>query len=472
MIPQEHSLLWDKIRNFPIDDGSATITFSSKLAASQNWTAAFTQKAIDEYRKFIFLCCILEGGAAPSKSVDEVWHLHLTYTRSYWIDLCRNTLGKDIHHYPSTGGSKEEARHRLWHTETLGAYREVFGSDAPAEIWQGNADEARGPQGISFSWNASTIAAVLVLLLPFLFIWIRYNTLTPLSLGGPHFLVFFPVFGIAVIVAYVLYRTDVSWQVSRLVKASFSDDVSPFQVASLLYGKHRALQAAIVDLMNRGLLDFDNNNRFIVKKDNYSPDAGEVNPLIPAYEEAGDGSTYSYEELMGNWYDRSKFTDPFLAGLERLSDKPEPFFPGYVLHAVFILVAGGRMIQGILNDKPIGNLVGELFLIAIVFIFITRLYSRKRLVREKADKFFKNHLKRGEDVKAQLVSKYVLQGPPAISGFAEGALLVGIFAAYAPEGLQDKNTWSSSSSSSDGSGSSCGGGSSCGSSCGGCGGGD
>src|ERR1700709_1185766 len=101
MIPQEHSLLWDKIRNFPMDDESATITFSSKLAAVQNWTAAFTQKAIDEYKRFIFLCCILEAGAAPSKAVDEVWHLHLTYTRSYWIDLCRNTLGKDIHHYPS-----------------------------------------------------------------------------------------------------------------------------------------------------------------------------------------------------------------------------------------------------------------------------------------------------------------------------------------------------------------------------------
>jgi hypothetical protein len=30
----------------------------------------------------------------PSEQVDQVWHLHLTYTRSYWDEFCPNVLGQ------------------------------------------------------------------------------------------------------------------------------------------------------------------------------------------------------------------------------------------------------------------------------------------------------------------------------------------------------------------------------------------
>src|SRR5215203_396854 len=92
--------LWGKIQTFSFDDPSSDIPFSKKLQKENNWDSPFTASAIEEYRKFIFLCCILPNGASPSDTVDKVWHMHLTYTKNYWVDFCRITLHKDIHHFP------------------------------------------------------------------------------------------------------------------------------------------------------------------------------------------------------------------------------------------------------------------------------------------------------------------------------------------------------------------------------------
>ena len=32
----------------------------------------------------------------PSDEVDQAWHLHLVYTRSYWGEFCPNVLGKPL----------------------------------------------------------------------------------------------------------------------------------------------------------------------------------------------------------------------------------------------------------------------------------------------------------------------------------------------------------------------------------------
>ena len=132
---EEHSSLWSAIQQFPLDDPNAEISFSRKLSAKQNWSPTFTDRVIEEYRKFLFLCCISPNGASPAQAVDEAWHLHLTYTKSYWIDLCKNTLNKDIHHHPSGGGDEEDHRHRDWYKATLDLYQAVFESPPPNDIW-------------------------------------------------------------------------------------------------------------------------------------------------------------------------------------------------------------------------------------------------------------------------------------------------------------------------------------------------
>ena len=47
------------------------------------WYFDFAQRVIFEYRRFIYLVAVC-GEMTPSKVVDEVWHLHLEDTESYF----------------------------------------------------------------------------------------------------------------------------------------------------------------------------------------------------------------------------------------------------------------------------------------------------------------------------------------------------------------------------------------------------
>ena len=128
--------LWQRIQGFSIDAENVAFPFSKKLAKEENWTPEFTEKAIEEYKKFVYLCCISPNGASPSEIVDKVWHLHLIYTQNYWEDFCPNILKRNLHHHPSNGGTAEVSKHKSWFTETLENYREVFSYEAPEEIWK------------------------------------------------------------------------------------------------------------------------------------------------------------------------------------------------------------------------------------------------------------------------------------------------------------------------------------------------
>jgi hypothetical protein len=113
---------WIRIRDFEIDEPGISFPFSKKLATEQKWSEAFTRRAIDEYKKFIYLCIASPNGASPSPIIDAVWHLHLTYTTSYWKEFCGNAAGREIHHHPSKGGGDEDEKHHAWYDETLELY--------------------------------------------------------------------------------------------------------------------------------------------------------------------------------------------------------------------------------------------------------------------------------------------------------------------------------------------------------------
>ncbi|MDO6431712.1 hypothetical protein Q4E93_14000 [Flavitalea sp. BT771] len=468
MVPQEHLPLWDKIQSFPIDDGTAVVPFSAKLAATQKWSIEFTHRAIEEYRKFILLCCISEKGASPSRTVDEVWHLHLTYTQSYWKDLCRDTLGKDIHHHPSSGGDQEDHKHQEWYKETLAQYRSLFDVDPPSDVWPPPEPGVSIPEEPRVTWNRSAVASVVILLLsPFLFIDGVYHTLSPFTLGGPHFLVFFPLYGAALFFSYVIYRWQVKRSIDGVVADYFPTDVSTFQMADLLYGRHRALQASIIDLTRRELIEVTKDNFFQVKKAKYRTFPKEENPLITAYAEAEDGSIHAYDELYDKWYTRGKFSHPALEALNKFGRRPESFARAYLFHFAFYMMLLVRCIQAMMNDRPFVLLLLEAAVLSVLFFVALRSFSKSSLVRARV----KERLERLVSKDAELVSKFALEGIPAINGLTEGVLLTGIFASYTPV-----SSWGSSNG-----GSSCSGGSSCGGGscgggggggCGGCGGGD
>jgi hypothetical protein len=130
--------LWNKIQGFQLDDPTVKFTFSERVACENGWSKRYALRVIKEYRRFIFLCCTTQTGVTPSDPVDQVWHLHLTYTQSYWIDFCRHTLGREIHHNPTKGGQQEAQKFDGFYTESRQLYIDKFGHEPPADIWQPN----------------------------------------------------------------------------------------------------------------------------------------------------------------------------------------------------------------------------------------------------------------------------------------------------------------------------------------------
>ena len=132
---EQDAKTWDLISRFPLDDASAAFRFSDRLARENGWSRPYALRVIDEYKKFIFLCCVCPEGITPSDAVDQAWHLHLTFTKSYWVDFCRNTLGKELHHNPTLGGRSEARKFHRFYSSSHARYREFFGAEPPADIW-------------------------------------------------------------------------------------------------------------------------------------------------------------------------------------------------------------------------------------------------------------------------------------------------------------------------------------------------
>lgn len=161
---EEQELLWQRILSFPFDAPDARLPFSRRLARENKWDYNFGLKAIEEYRKFIFLCCISPRGASPSKVIDEVWHLHLIYTQSYWEEFCEKTLNRNIHHHPSAGGPQERDKHENWRADTFDLYRNTFHAEPPPEFW----NDKHSPTNFLLRFLKRIF--LLPLLLPFLFL--------------------------------------------------------------------------------------------------------------------------------------------------------------------------------------------------------------------------------------------------------------------------------------------------------------
>ena len=135
MSDSESSQLLKRIEVFELDDSKAKLPFTARLAREQGWTHAFAGRVVREYKRFVALAAVAGHPVSPPEPVDQVWHLHLVYTKSYWQDLCRDVLGKELHHFPTTGGGEESAKFDDWYARTLESYRQWFGAEPPSDIW-------------------------------------------------------------------------------------------------------------------------------------------------------------------------------------------------------------------------------------------------------------------------------------------------------------------------------------------------
>jgi hypothetical protein len=134
-MPLSNPTLWQRISQFSLDEEAIDLPFSKRLARENGWTLTFAKRAIEEYKKFTYLACVSDTPVTPSDEVDQVWHLHLTYTRSYWDDFCTSTLQRKLHHGPTKGGATEGAKFHGWYEHTKAQYAEEFDASPPLDLW-------------------------------------------------------------------------------------------------------------------------------------------------------------------------------------------------------------------------------------------------------------------------------------------------------------------------------------------------
>lgn len=144
--------LFARIDAYTIGPADADLSFARRLARENDWADRYAADAIGEYKRFIYLICISAGALTPSRDVDEVWHLHLTYSRDYWERFCRESLGRELHHTPTEGGPAEADKFRQLYDDTLRAYEAEFGVRAPLPFWpdaERRFSEAANPVKVS-----------------------------------------------------------------------------------------------------------------------------------------------------------------------------------------------------------------------------------------------------------------------------------------------------------------------------------
>ena len=131
----QQTALYERLRWFSLDDPNSQLKFSHRLARENGWSMEYAERVLAEYRRFIYLVAAGNEELTPSDQVDQAWHLHMTYSHSYWHELCRGVLGKELHHLPTKGGEREQTRFRDQYAKTLQIYEGEFGVRPPGDVW-------------------------------------------------------------------------------------------------------------------------------------------------------------------------------------------------------------------------------------------------------------------------------------------------------------------------------------------------
>lgn len=126
--------VWHRLTSCTFGPADAAFDFPARLARENGWSAAHAARVIEEYKRFCFLAVTGDAEVTPSDAVDQVWHLHLTYSRDYWQHFCPEVLGCELHHGPTRGGTSERSRFFTQYARTLKLYEQAFGP-APEDIW-------------------------------------------------------------------------------------------------------------------------------------------------------------------------------------------------------------------------------------------------------------------------------------------------------------------------------------------------
>lgn len=452
--------LWNKIEAFDFDAPISEYGFSTRLANENYWTENFSQKAILEYKKFIYLAAISDWMVSPSTIVDTVWHQHLIFTTSY-ADLC-TIAGKQIQHIPSTHNRNEFAQFKRAKELTQQLYESNFGYQ-PEELWnyEDMYDSLELPKA-----KLKIRAFVLIGLLAFaLLITPLHFLLKPayVQIGNPDFLIGISILCLVAFAMLEWYnRNKLSDIVYNFKKNTFIHNLSP---AELIYLKTQNLQHVVHNVINQLIEDqqivvVDSALAPTLKR---SPQSLEEHQTLNAIHSFGKTN---YAPLLSHLLQKPVFVntascmDAFQKYFTKSKAFAKIFYQNFIVLAFLLLLALSRQIIGIERDKPVLQIGIFVLLFSILIIFF--LWRLTRLVATVTiPDLYKRIILPERSMQDHDEWQYFLFNQ---------TILAATFMPLVSEQRRYDSGSSCGTSSDSSSGSSCGG-SSCGSSCGGCGGG-
>lgn len=357
-LPLSNPSLWQKISNFQLDDSSeAAVQFSGKLIKETKWVPDFAKQAMTEYKKFLYLCLTMPQGASPSEVVDEVWHLHLTYTTSYWQKLCGEVLQRELHHYPNKGGTSENQRHQDWYADTLIAYVKEFQELPLTDFWP-------LPKGLDLTPYLAETSPFRAPALQVKPIWEEHRywpvgaavlgvmSLLIFMLSGSYFLLAYPL-----LMAWAWWGTYRKIRFKKQVLQEATSQLHPYHFAALFKDTETVFRTLVADFAERGWISYQHDGMFAYDKTIHQPMMYSL--------QAQDEEAMPVERLRGLLYPYAKAIVKATNSVknELSQDVGAMLFQWWV-----ILIGIARIFQGILNEKPVIFLM--LMMIAYVIVWV------------------------------------------------------------------------------------------------------
>ncbi|HEX2748466.1 MAG TPA: TIGR04222 domain-containing membrane protein [Verrucomicrobiales bacterium] len=265
-----------RLEGFEISEQGAALPFTARLARENGWTSARAGRVVREYKRFLFLTAAAGHPVTPSEDVDQAWHLHMVYTRSYWDRLCGGLLGRPLHHEPTAGGSQESAKFHDWYVRTLDSYRRLIGEEPPVDIWPApkqrfsHAGEGRWVDGsqywlirkpFRFSRRVRTLALLTASMAGSIALFLTgcvpagFAFTSPFDWTGGPFLL---LYGVGYVLA-LIWACSIRRKRTAAFEPVEPPDIltDPYEVAMLAKGGPRVMQTALASLVKADALVYE-----------------------------------------------------------------------------------------------------------------------------------------------------------------------------------------------------------------------
>ncbi|MFN8437564.1 MAG: glycine-rich domain-containing protein-like [Cytophagales bacterium] len=444
-------VLWNKIQNFELGDEYSDYDFVLRLAKENYWTIDFTNKAILEYKKFMYLVAKSELMLSPSPIIDIVWHQHLIFTQSY-AQFC-HILGKFINHVPSTLKLNEEKRFAQAKQTTQQLYSQFFGNQ-PIEIWKNSSmyDSLKLPKARTHLRTVlfTVILGLFCAIIPGVYSIGELIRVIP----NPYFLLLYILFSIiSFLLLHIFNKAKVNQFIKNLSPNSFINYLEPIELICLKYDYTDSIHALTNELIIHNKIEIKTNYEISIHEDFLPQNWFEISFINRI---KNSKKAVFYPDILKYFSNKPYFLNllNFKKALSKYYSKSKPyvflFKVNLIVLGILFYIGILRFVIGTINDKPTTYLVITLFfLLGMIVIFLIDL--DKKFIR-KTTYIFENSKTVSHNNKPEIWNYFLSK--------SLHPLFVPVF-----DHVNKSDSNSSCGSSCSGGGGSCGGG------CGGCGGG-